>query len=502
MAIAANPGDVNSPNYVHPLVLDYRWEMGFLKEVWDGLRGAGVKGKYCPKEEREPGRAYQQRLDRCRFDNRFQPAIKDYSGLLSVFTLNEDTPKSIISNKENIDQQGSSIWTFLSEADQMALRDGWCGIYVDYPPTDENIQSQGDLLASDRRPYLVLIERGSVINWDFEYDINGKPVLKMLVLQESVFVRTGKYGHTLIQQYRVLYPGSFEVWGLVPSPETQNVSDTVLELFEAGETSLETIPFVYYSVSGGGLFQSPAPFLNLALLNVEHYQKRSQKNEVLRKCNLPVPVRRGAIRDPKTNQFPPLIIGPNSCVDVPENGDFFFAEPSGAAIASTSEDIKQLELAMDRTTLDFLTNGDGQKTATEVIIDSAKTGASLTDMARRKESAVQSTFELWIAYTGESEGGGITMDESLLQTPMSPEEIGQITNLASQGFISQKTLLTTLQQGKILSKDFDVDAELVDTQQVQEPDDPEKIYPEGEADEIEPANESGDYYPQEPKRSY
>lgn len=415
----------------------------------------GRERAYLPKEVKEPPQAWSDRIRRTTFDNRFEPAIKDYAGLLSVFSLNSNVAKSIVKNKDNIDQCGNDLWTFFHEVDQYCLRDGWCGVMVEYPTEDPTITSQGDLLASDRRPYLVLIDRRDILNWQTT-KINGKPQLTRVTIRETRLEPNGDYGEKEVVYYRVLIPGEYFVFQII---ETNGESQ--LLLVEQGTTSLSEIPLVYYSVTESGLFSAKAPFLNLAKLNIEHFQKRSQLNEVLRKCNLPVPVRRGLIKTvDDIKKVPPLVIGPNSVLDIPTDGDFFFAEPSGVAIAASKDDIKDLEAAMDRMTLDFLTSGDRQKTATEAVLESTKTSANLKGVARRKESAMQQVFELWVAYTGEAEGGGITQDEDLLSMPLTPEQTGKLEDLQAQGLISHRTLLLLLQAGKVLPRQFDIDAEV------------------------------------------
>ena len=118
-------------------------------------------------------------------------------------------------------------------------------------------------------------------------------------------------------------------------------------------------------------------------------------------------------------------------------------------------------------TLDFLTSGDHQKTATEVVLDSTKTSANLKGVARSKESAMQQVFKFWVSYTGELDGGGIAQDEDLLSLPLTSEQTDKLESLATQGMISQRTLLLLLQRGKVLPRQFDIDAEVAATEQVQ-----------------------------------
>jgi len=451
---------INLPSTLSRAAANYFDNLLLLLDCWNGLEGR--ERAYLPKEAKEPHGAWSDRIRRTTFDNRFEPAIKDYAGLLSVFSLNDDTAQSIRDFQNNIDQMGNDLWTFFHEVDQYCLRDGWCGVMVEFPPVDPNINSQADLLESDRRPYLVLIDRRDILNWRTT-KINGKPQLVQVTIRETRCEPDGSYGEKVAVYYRVLIPGEYFVFQII---ETNGESQ--LLLVEQGTTSLSEIPLVYYSVTESGLFSAKAPFLNLAKLNIEHFQKRSQLNEVLRKCNLPVPVRKGLIKTvDDLKKVPALVIGPNSVLDIPADGDFYFAEPSGSAIAASKDDIKDLEAAMDRMTLDFLTSGEHQKTATEVLLDSTKTSANLKGVARRKESAIQQIFKLWVAYTGETEGGGIAQDEDLLSAPLTPEQVDKLQNLADAGRISDRTLLLLLQRGKVLPRQLDINAEVEMTQQAQ-----------------------------------
>jgi hypothetical protein len=449
----SNQNDNNLPSAKSKSVQDYQANLQLLQDCWNGLEGK--EKQYIPRETKEPVQAWQQRIKRTAFINKFEPSVKDYAGLLSVFTLNEDVAESIKAHLDDVDLMGNDIYTFFHEADQLCLRDGWCAILVDFPKLDPEIQTQEDLNNSDHRPYLVLIERQDINNYRFEY-LGGKPALNQVTIQENRIEPDGAFGEKFVTCYRVLRPSEFTIYR-----EIENKGQKTSLITDEGATTLDRIPLVYYSVTESKPFAAKAPFLNLVKLNIEHHQKRSQLNEVIRKCNLPVPVRKGLIRNPSDSlNLPPLTIGPNSIVDIPAEGDFYFAEPTGVAIGDSRKDIEYLEAAMDRMTLDFLTSGQHQKTATEVLLDSAKTSANLKGVARRKESAIQQVFDLWIQYTGEETGGSIVMDESILQMPISPEQIDKLESLASQGLISQKMLLLLLQRGKILPRDVDIDEEL------------------------------------------
>ncbi|MBD3882169.1 DUF4055 domain-containing protein [Phormidium tenue FACHB-886] len=457
--------DKTLPSFVKPALLDVLDDLQLVWDVWHSLKGC--KAEYLPQEEREPPKAYTNRLKRTRFDNRYTPAIKGYAGLLTQFALLEDTAETIASNIENIDQQGNSLKAFLLQADEMVLRDGGCGILVEFPidPTDETgeplIQSAADEQEFGLRPYVVLIDRRNILNWDVSY-IQGIPVINRVTIAETVEVPDGEFGCTMRTRYRVLRPGSYQVW------ELQLVQGQWIKyLVDEGVTNLDRVPLIWYSLSKGELFKGSLPFQDVAELNIEHFQKRSENNEVLRKCNLPVPVRKGYQRSPEEiKSGAKLTIGPNSLVDVPVDGDFYFAEPTGNAIASTQANITALEEAIDRLSLAFLTGGEAQKTATEVIIDSAQCQSSLQSMAERKASAVQQVFEFWTQYTGEEAIGGIAVDAKVLKLPSSAQDVQVI--LDAMGLkISNKLGLQMLLERGWLPEETDLEEELQLIEEVQ-----------------------------------
>lgn len=450
-----HPSDISSfPSYLCKAYLNSLDEMQLVYDTYNNLKGC-IR-KYLTKELKEPQIAYQERLKRTRFDNRFKPAIAGLSGLLSEFTINDDVAPSILAAQNNIDGQGNSLRAFFSEADSLALRDGWCGIYVEYPPASDLIESQADFIASKRRPYFVLIDRRDILNWRHTW-IGDVQFLTQVTIRERRIVPDGDFGEVEKIYYRVLAPGYYQVFEIL---EDKNQKHQLI-LIEEGPTSLDFIPLVYYSVNKSALFLAEPPLLNLAELNIEHFQKRSELNEVMRKINMPVPVRKGLIRTTEDlKKAPPIMIGPNSGMDIPSEGDFYFAEPSGNAIAASEIRIDKLEAAMDRLSLAFLTGGENNRTATEVLLDSAQTTASLKQMAERKESNTQQCFEFWAAYTGEKSSGTITQDKNLLQMPLSPEATQRVIDLAQTGFISHEALLFILRLGKILPRDFDIQREL------------------------------------------
>lgn len=448
--------DPSLPSFIHPELEEVMDELNLVHDSWKELKDC--KEKYLPREDSEPPRAYKSRVLRTPFDSRFKPAIKAHAGLLSEFSL-EDVAPTIEENQDNIDLQGTDLVTFSTTLDEMVLRDGGCGVIVDYPSEPDNITNAAEQFQLGFRPYLVAVNRRNILNWQIEY-IAGAPILQRLVIKQSKLLPVGEYGVEEQTVYKVFTPGRYSVFKI---EERGGKYQAIL--LEQNTLGISEIPFRWYSVTDDRPFKGMPPFLNLANLNIEHFQKRSSLNEILHKCNLPIIVRRGVAEPPGrriADGAPPppkLVIGANYVVDVPKDGGLEIVEPSGNAISATQEDIRKLEDAMDRVSLAFLTGGEAARTATEVVMDSSQTQCTLKNVARRKESFMQSLFSLWVQYTGEESGGSIKVNESILQIPANAQEVQVI--LDAMGVkISNELGLKMLQAKKWIPIDINIEDEL------------------------------------------
>lgn len=463
-------GDYNnpeSPSYTNP---EYREVLPMLDVSNDIFQGAtawvlngeikdGNKAaRYLPRETKERPPAYTARLLRSLFVNFYKPTIKGFSGLLSDFSLNDGVLPSIAEFQDNINLQGDSLAAFLCACDELVLRDGFCGILVDFPrmPTDEDGKPIIRSLAQERefalRPYLVSIERKDILNWRTTFE-NGALRLEQITIKRCELVPEGRFGSKHQTTYHCWYPGGYEIWQEPDDGEGEPF------LVDEVEISLQTIPIVLYSVVGIDPFCTRPPLYDLALENISHYQLYSDYREVLHKCNLPVPVRKGFIGSGSMDvgTLPPIVIGPNTAIDIPKDGDFFFAEPTGSAISATRQAIIDLEAAMLREAVSFFGTDDTEKTAREVELRSSQTRATLGLMAQMKESAIEQVFSYWAQWLNQgTEGGTIEVNKSLLQSPLTPQAIQVFSGLVSLGQIDLRTFIEILKTGKAIPKQIDV----------------------------------------------
>ena len=422
----------------------------------DGLGAA--KGKYLHREPAEPENAYRARLDRSTYTPIYRDSIRSYAGLLSRFQI-IDAPPSMEASDDNVDLQGSSMQSFLTRVDEMTLRDGGSFIMVDMMPENGN-RNFFDQLNDDRHPYFISIKRCDVINWQVSYDRGREMVERVTVRQlRSKASGEGKFGSTVEPIYYVLTPGKVEVYRLVKSDASRWSNLKVDEI----NTTLPIVPLVWYGATTTRFAQGDLPMDGLADLSIQHFQMRSDLCELLHKCAMPVPVRKGATIGPDGKPAP-LILGPNTAVDLSaEGGDFSFAEPTGKSLERHQQEISHIEQLMDRSSLNFL-YGANVKTATEASLRASQVASSVSALTRNKSAAFSVLMRLWAFYAGEqssiTDESGLAINDSLMSKPLEASEMAQLVNLYSNGLMSKKTVLDELQRGGVLDPDLIVEDEI------------------------------------------
>ena len=446
-------------------------------DCWNLLdtKGRGSeKSKYLHKEPAEPSTAYMERLHRSTYTPIFRDSIRAYAGLLNRFQL-VDPPPSMRLAEQNIDLQGSSVYSFWNACDEYAIRDGGTFIMVDMPPASGETNYL-DEKKEGRRPYLIRIDRKDVINWSVEY-IGGREYIRHATVRQLRSRPSEKgYGCIIEPIYLVMRPGQVETYRLEKKDSKWvQVQERVVK------TTLPIVPLVWYGASSSRFAQGDLPMNGLAELSIQHYQMRSDLQELLHKCAMPVPVRKGATVGPDGRPAP-LILGPNSAVDLGETGDFNFAEPTGRSLERHQSEITHTEELMDRSGLNFL-YGASIKTATEASLRAAQISSQVSALIRNKVSSFVTVMRLWAVYAGERAAltaeSGIQINDSLINRPIDPSGIAQMVNLFNARLLSRQTVLEELQRGGVLDPDLKVPMELerLNQELAEEPAPPTSVEP-------------------------
>lgn len=454
---------INDPelvSYHRPELVKLLPQLEQAYDCWTLLNADGLgasKHKYLPKEPAEPMNAYRARLHRSTYTPIYRDSIRAYAGLLGRFQI-MDAPPSMEESDANVDLQGSSMQSFLTRVDELVLRDGGSFIMVDIMP-DAGSDNFFDQSTDGRHPYLMSIERSDVINWQVSYERGRETISRATVRQlRSVPAESG-YGTMVEPIYYVLTPGKVETYKVVKTDASRWSNQKLDEI----ATTMPIIPLVWYGAGTTRFAQGDLPMDGLADLSIQHFQMRSDLNELLHKCAMPVPVRKGAPIGPDGKPAP-LILGPNTAVDLSgDNGDFTFAEPSGKSLERHQQEIKHIEELMDRSSLNFL-YGTNVKTATEASLRASQVSSSVSSLIRNKSAMFGVIIRLWAWYAGEQSSitneSGLAVNDSLVNKPLEASEIAQLVNLYNNGLMSRQTVLDELQRGGVIDPDLVVGDEI------------------------------------------
>lgn len=464
-AVAEDYNDKNKPSYICAAYKDMEPAWQIMADTCAGtpqLRKAGKR--YLPQEPAENNKHYEYRLDRAVFYNAVDLTLSALVGM--VFRndpkLAENVPEAIRGRAaegdsaaveghwENIDNAGTDGVVFTKEVFSNAMRDGHAAILVDMPPA----LPEGSTLADEvgRRPYWVSYKANEIINWRTDV-IDGKTTLVLIVFRECTSEPDGQYGQKEVTRYRVFRRGDDGkiVWELYEVRKQENGQmEPVFE--DGGPISLPDIPVAFVYSRKLGILMSQPPLIDLAYLNIQHYQKDSDFSTFIHIGSHPILCRKGASQQPIT------AIGPYTIFDVSEQGDVWYAEPTGAAYEAASNDIAKREERMSILGLSLLVKRTGdQVTATEERGDQIEESSALATAARSLKHCIEAALEFHAQYLNAKAetGGNVDLGAALDAQELTPEEMTVWSNAVLAGQYRIETMWNVFEAGGKLPADFD-----------------------------------------------
>lgn len=436
---------------------------GIVRDVSRGTLCLREKGaEYLPVEKAEKSEAYGIRLNRAIFFNAFDRTVQSLVGM--VFrkepTLGADVPEimrgreaiadiaAVEGQLEDCDRAGTHWTVFAKELFTDAMRDGHAFLFTDMPPALPPGATLADEQSAGRQPYWVKYRADQAINW--RTDSAGR--LLQITFEEKTWEADGEYGEAEVCRYRVLRPGSWQLFRKVKDPKTNK--DTLISEDE-GTTSLREIPVsVVYARKTGALTSRP-PLLDLALTNIAHWQKYSDYSIGLH-LTIPVLAMKGGSADKKVE-----VIGHYSVFRIPPDGDLKYVEPTGAGLTPQRTDLIDLEEKMAVMGAAMLAKKTPTpKTATEELLSHVKEESDLATAARSLKDCLELGLKFWANYSGKPSGGSITLGATVEELMLSSEEIRAFSEMVANRVISRQTAREVLKEADKLPETFDEQEEL------------------------------------------
>jgi hypothetical protein len=417
------------------------------------MRAAGVL--YLPQEAAESPEAYRARLMRSTLFNAFRKTVKDMTGKVfrKEITIEKDVPAALVTMAENIDGAGRHLNVFARDAFFDSMQTGIGFIFGDMPPAlQAGTGRNGEVTRADeqkRRPYLCFIRSECLIGWKVEI-IDGQPVLTQARILESVEVADGEFGIAKVAQVRVLYRGRFELWREITEGKDKGKWARV----GGGDTiggngkRLSYIPLAPVYINRTGFMMAEPPLEDLADLNVEHWQMKSDLRNINHVACVPILVMTGFQDDDK------IEIGA-SCAVRTSNVDakIGYCEHTGTAIGKSQELLKENEFQMQTQGLQLMIPQPGGKSATGEVHDDEKENSPLAMMARSLEDALEAGLGFLADFIGlgRDAGGSLTVNKDFGITAAAAQDVTNILSAYREGVYDRETALRELQRRGFLS---------------------------------------------------
>lgn len=454
----------NSPDYRCKSAADMLTDIEIVRDVSGGtrhLRDCKRSTLYLPPEPAEQPSAYAIRKSKALLFNAYERALHSLVGM--VFRkepeLSEDVPDVMAGAEgaegtaetegqlEDCDLAGTHWTVFAKDLFTDALRDGHAFLMVDMPPALPAGSTLADEKASGRRPYWVKYKADQACNW--RTDSRGR--LTQITFEECTWEADGEYGEAEVKRYRVLRPGSWQLYRKTKDEKTG--ADSVI-LESEGATSLTEIPVaICYGRRLAPLVSKP-PLLDLAMVNLAHYSESSDYRIYLHIASRPITCIAGG--DQATNV---QAIGPYTLIKHATDGKVYFAETTGAALGAARTDLQDLEAYMSVLGLAMLKQNTPQKTATEERGDQVRELSELATAARSLHDCIEQALRFQAQYQGLPSGGSATLGVTDEDLTMTDQEMNSYNAMAGS-VLSKKTVREVLKERGKLPETYSEEEEL------------------------------------------
>jgi hypothetical protein len=425
------------------------------------MRKAGTA--HLPKWPGETDAAYRDRLNTATLFPAYRRTVSVMAGKPFAKALTLDEADSRIVNWcEDVDRGGVNLHAFAAAMFEESFF-GLAGVLVDYPDTRPR-DAEGRPLSPDAaaklpprtvaqvestgaRPYFVRVLHNQILGWQAAMTPKGVR-LSQLRLKESREEADGPYGTKTIPQVRVLYPGRWELH--------EQRGDVFVQV-DAGTTSLDEIPFVpVYGRREAFMLGTPT-LLDLAHLNVKHWQSQSDQDTILHVSRVPILVVKGV-------EAFALTLGASTAVNLgaDPNADMKFVEHSGASIDAGEASLRALEVQMVQTGAELLVKQPGDRTATESAGDQEGNKCDLQRLTEQFEDALDQALVFMAQFAGidPNRAGNVALFKDFGAATLSDASATLVADLNARGLLTKETTLREMQRRGVIEASVDVEEEI------------------------------------------
>ncbi|MDQ0124691.1 hypothetical protein J2W17_003645 [Pseudomonas lini] len=414
------------------------------------MRKAGKK--FLPQWPKEESDAYKARLDTSTLLPALSETVQNMTGRVFAdpITFTEDVHDQIKEMAEDFDLQGNNLQVWAQSFFSGGLSHGLFHVLVDHPKA-EGIKTKAEEKSAGVRPYAVVIKPGQVLGWR-SANKGGKQFLTQFRYMECVEVEDGEFGTKSVDQIRVLVPGGWATYIEVDDGK----GGKSWQKNDEGQTSLDVIPLTTFYTKRTGFLTATPPLLELANMNVKHWQSQSDQDNILHIARVPMLAVIGL------DEGDDITVGAGSATRLPKDCDMKWVEHTGKAIEAGRTSLQDLVDDM-RLAGAKLLQKDKQsvKTATQAEDEAAQEMSPLQTMAGQLEDALDQVLQYFALWMKIDKGGHIQVNGNF-EVDFSPETtMPFLLNMNKARILSDESLFREVQRRGMLGEDLKWEEEKV-----------------------------------------
>lgn len=417
-----------------------KWQQPFrlVNALMGGTQAMRLaKTGFLPQFPKEDDTAYKNRLNVATLLPAFAETVENMTGRVFFKPVIRDLANtSLLPFLDDIDCCGSSIDAFGVKLFRSALAYGRVFVVVDAPKAD-NIKTKADELAQGLRPYAYPVYPHQVLGVKKSI-INGKNTITQFRFKSKTLVDDGEFGEQEIETITVLTRGLLRVY--------RNI-DGEWVLYEQSELKTKAGALNRVNVVELKLEDMP-PLLELAYLNVKHYQSQSDQDTILHTARVPLLVMTGADSDEDFQVAGGL-------VRLPEGGDLRYVEHTGAAISAGQQSLQALEEQMKAAGAKLLTTTKLAMTDSQARDVQTNEVSLLRRYANQFENAMNNMLDLFALWLGLDDGGELEISGNIDADFNPNASFDAVLKMQGAGVLSDETVFNEAKRRGLVSNGID-----------------------------------------------
>ena len=415
---------------------------------------------FLPLEPREDYTAYLARVNRAVFSPYTQRLVRAATGLIlrKPITLSGDPYWTDVFAKD-VDGCGSDLDEYARRVLVCALTYGHSHTLVDFP-APRGAKSLAEERAQNRRPYWIEVDPANIYGWRLDREVNYGNLIQVRIGEKAI-VPDGDFGEKVYDQIRVIEPGKYRIFRQKEQTKDMYVEGMAnsgrfdvpieakdYELVESGDFSLGEIPLATVYAGKTDTLTSKPPLLDIAYLNLSHFQRQADLIHSLHVASQPTLVLEGW-----DDQMKDMAISVNYAMATQPGNKVYYVEPASSAFEAQAAEIEELQRQMATLGISTLSQ---QKFVAETAdarrLDRLDTNSMLSMVSLDLEQKLQKAFVLSAQYLG-LEPPEVKINRDLDIERLIGQDITALTTLFDQKIIDREEFRQVLVQGEILPTD-------------------------------------------------